>query len=380
MKYFSKLFSVVALIAVMFSACDKVEDLPYYANGAAPVLSSSAAVFNSTAMDSNNVALSFSWTYPKYSADSATFKYVVQFAPTGTNFANPVSRTVIGKLNTSFIAKEINAILLGFGFAFNTPYDVDIRLLSSYGNNNEQYSSNVIKIKATPYVTPPKIAVPASGKLFLVGDGTQGGWNNPVPVPTQEFAKIDSVTWGGVFNLNGGAEYLVLPVNGDWSNKYSIANKNLPGVNTGGDFGYNLSDNFKSPATSGWYTIILYFQTGKFVVAPYTGTLPTNLFIVGDATPGGWNNPVSVPSQQLTRLNSSVWQISLAFTGTGEYLLLPVNGSWSNKYAVADKNAAGARVSGPFGYNLNDNFPGPSTAGTKTLEVNFVTGKYKVTP
>lgn len=380
MKYFSKLFSVVALIAVMFSACDKVDDLPSYANGSAPVLSSSATVFNSTAADSNSVALSFSWTYPKYSADSSTFKYVIEIAPTGTNFNNPATKVIIGKLNTSFLAKEINAILLGFGFAFNVAYDVDFRLLSSYGNNNEQYKSNVIKIKATPYVTPPKVALPASGKLFLVGDGTQGGWNNPVPVPTQEFAKIDSVTWGGVFNMNGGAEFLVLPVNGDWSNKYSIANKNLPGVNTGGDFGYNLNDNFKSPTTSGWYTIVLNFQTGKFVVTPYTGTLPVNLFIVGDATPGGWNNPVPVPSQQLTRLNSSVWQISLAFTGTGEYLLLPVNGSWSNKYAVADKNTAGARVSGPFGYNLNDNFPGPSTSGTKTLEVNFVTGRYKVTP
>lgn len=380
MKYFSKLFSIITLAALLFASCEKVDDLPVYSNGVAPVLSSSATVFNSTATDSNSVALSFSWTYPKYSSDSATFKYVIEFAPKGTNFNNSATRIVIGKLNTSFLAKEINAILLGFGFAFNTQYDVDIRLLSSYGNNNEQYTSNVITIKATPYVTPPKVAPPASGKLFLVGDATQGGWNNPVPVPTQEFSKIDSVTWGGVFNLNGGLEYLVLPVNGDWSNKYSIADKNLPGVNTGGDFGYNLSDNFKGPTASGMYTIILNFQTGRFTVAPFTGNLPANLFMVGDATPGGWNNPVPVPSQQLTRLNSSVWQITLALVGSKEYLLLPVNGDWSNKYAVADKNAPGARVSGPFGYNLNDNFPGPLNNGTYTLSVNFATGMYKVTP
>ena len=380
MKYFSKLLMGLAVLAFTFTACDKVDDLPFYNNGAASVLSSSSLTFNSTAADSNKVALTLSWTNPKYASDSASYKYIVQIDSSGRNFSKAVSKTVIGSLSTSFLAKEINAILLGFGFAFNTPYDIDVRVLSSYGNNNEQYKSNVIKIKATPYVTPPKVTPPASGKLFLVGDASQGGWNNPVPVPTQEFAKIDSVTWGGVFNMNGNAEYLILPVNGDWSNKFSVANKTLAGLRTGGDFGYNFNDNFPGPLAAGMYTIILNFQTGKFTVTPFTGTLPTNLFIVGDATPGGWNNPVPVPSQQLTRLNSSVWEINMAFVGSKEYLLLPVNGDWSNKYAVANKAAAGARVSGPFGYNLNDNFPGPVNNGTYKLSVNFATGLYRVTP
>ncbi len=380
MKYFSKLLMGIVAMVFVFSACEKVDDLPIYNNGTASLLSSSSITFNAIAADSNNVAMSFSWTNPNYASDSSTFKYVIQIDSTGRNFSKAASKIIVGTRSTSFLAKEINAILLGFGFAFNTPYDIDVRLLSSYGNNNEQYASNVIKIRATPYVTPPKVAPPASGKLFLVGDASQGGWNNPVPVPTQEFAKIDSVTWGGVFNLNGNAEYLVLPVNGDWSNKFSVADKSLPGLRTGGDFGFNKNDNFPGPLVSGMYKIILNFQTGKFAVTPYTGNLPTNLFIVGDATPGGWNNPVPTPSQQLTRLNSSVWEINLAFVGSKEYLLLPVNGDWSNKYAVANKTAAGARVSGPFGYNLNDNFPGPVTSGTYKLSVNFATGLYKVTP
>jgi hypothetical protein len=277
---------------------------------------------------------------------------------------------------------------LGFGFQFNVAYDMDIRVTSSYGNNNERITSNTIKVKMTPYKVPPKIALPTTGKLYIVGNATIGGdatgWNNPVPVPSQEFSRIDETTWGGVFNMTGGKQFLLLPLNGDWGNKFSVANNTLPGLSSGGDFGFNLSDNFPGPATSGWYKIIVDFQAGKFTVTPFTSVLPTNLFIVGNATPGGdatgWNNPVPVPSQQFTRLNSSEFTLTLNnMVGGKEYLFLPVNGDWTNKYSVANKSLAGLNLGGDFGYNLPDNFPGPTLTGNYLFNVNFATLKFKVT-
>ena len=375
MKYFSKILLAAVSTIAFFAACDKVDDLPSYSNGTAPALSSSVATVAAIPADSNKVAVVFSWTQPKYANDSATSKYVIEIDSTGRGFSKAVSKTFIGSLSGSFTNKELNAILLGFGFNYNVAYDVDVRLTSSYGNNNEQLKSNTLKLRMTPYVIPPKVAPPTSGKLFIVGDAPIGNnWSNPVPVPTQEFSKIDSVTYGGVFNLVGGKEYLLLPVNGDWSHKFSVANKTVPGLSAGGDFGYDLSDNFPSPAASGWYKIIINFQSGKFTVTPYTSTLPTNLFIVGDATAGQWNNPVPVPSQQFTRLNSSAWEITLPITPSKEYLLLPVNGDWSHKYAVANKTLAGLSAGGDFGYDLGDNFPGPTIAGTYKISVNFVLG------
>ena len=132
--------------------------------------------------------------------------------------------------------------------------------------------------------------------------------------------------------------------------------------------------------------MIVDFQSGKFKVTPYTSVLPTNLFLVGDATPGGWNNPVPVPSQQMTRLNSSQWRITLNFTGSGKYLLLPVNGSWSTKYAVPDNTITDLWKGGELIYNAGQDIPGPNTAGNKTLLVdfatkeNYATGKFTVTP
>ena len=88
---------------------------------------------------------------------------------------------------------------------------MDVRVVSSYANNNEQLNSNTLTISVTPYVVPPKVPPPITKQLFLVGSATPGGWANPVPIPTQQFEEIDSVDYGGVFNMIGGQQYLLLP-------------------------------------------------------------------------------------------------------------------------------------------------------------------------
>ena len=378
MRSIKNIFLIVTGLTALLSSCEKVAELPLYGAGTTPILAASATNIAPLAVDSNKVALSLSWTSAKFATDSANTKYAIEIDSAGKNFSNPATKIVIGNLSTTFTAKELNTILLNKGYAFNVPISMDVRVVASYANNNDRRNSDVIRIKMTAYKIPPKIAVPASGKLFLVGDATQGGWNNPVPVPSQEFVKIDETTWGGIFQLNGGKQFLILPVNGDWGNKYSVANNSVTGLSAGGDFGLNLNDNFPGPATSGFYKIIVDFQTGKFSVTPYIGVLPTSLFIVGDATAGGWNNPVPVPSQELTRVNSSVFEITMSLVGGKQYLLLPVNGDWSHKFAVANNSVAGLASGGNFGYDLNDNFPAPAASGTYKITVNFLTNTFTV--
>jgi hypothetical protein len=379
MKFIIKTALLFFVIAAFFTACDKVDDLPFYAKGKAPVLTASSLAIAPAPADSNNTALTLSWSHPDYATDTARIKYIVQIDTAGGNFSNPASKQVSGVSSISFTAKELNNIALGYGGTFGVAKNLQARLLSSYANNNERYESNTLAITMTPYKVPPKVALPASGKLFIVGDATQGGWGNPVPVPSQELVRVDETTFGGVFYLNGGKEFLILPVNGSWAEKYSVANKTVADLNAGGEFGLNLSDNFPGPAATGWYKITLDFQAGKFTVVPYTGTFPEKLFIVGDATAGGWDNPVPVPAQELTRINSSQFQITLPLVGGKEYLLLPVNGSWGHKYSVADNSTEGLAAGGAFGYDLSDNFPGPAESGTYTILVNFYSNTFSVT-
>ncbi len=369
MKHIIKLF-LAASFMILYSACHKVDDLPNYANGTAVVLSSSATTIAAAPADSITNIVKFSWTDPKYAQDSSLYKFVIEIDSSGRNFAKSVSKIVTGAFSSSMTAKELNVILLGFGFKFNIQYGIDVRVTSSYGNNNEQYISNTIKLLVTPYKVPPRVVLPTTGKLFIVGSATTGSWNNPVPVPTQELARIDETTFMGVFDLSGGNQYLLLPENGDWTHKYSVGSTVPPAA--GGDFGYDLPNNFDGPASGGTFLLIVDFQTGKYSLTPYTGPqIPAELFIVGDATPGSWNNPVPVPSQQLTRLNSVQYEITLALNAAGQYLLLPVNGSWSNKYSVPNNTIAGLAAGGYFGYNFSDNFPGPAAGGNYKMEFNF---------
>jgi hypothetical protein len=379
MKHIFRLLFLLTLFAG-FAACNKVEDLPVYSRATAAVLSASSAAVAPVAADSNKTALTFNWTYPNHAvADPNTVKYTVEIDTAGKNFSKGYTKIVTGALSTTFTAKELNTILLNKGYAFSVPVDMDVRVSSSYANNNEKTTSNILRVKMTPYKVPPKIALPTSGKLYIVGSATQGVWNNPVPVPSQEFARLDETTFAGVFNLNGGQEYLILPVNGDWSHKFSVADKSKANLNQGGDFGYDLSDNFPAPATSGLYKIVLDFQLGKFTVTPFVGALPDNLFIVGDATIGGWSNPVPIPSQRFTRLNSAQFEGTFQLVANKQYLLLPVNGDWSHKFAVKDNAITGLWQGGEFGYDLSSNFPGPPTDGTYKIQINFATNKFAVT-
>jgi hypothetical protein len=374
MKYnHSTLLFVATLLLTAFVACKK-ESNTYFSNGKTPVLKCSVTAIAPAPSDSLTKVVTFSWTNPSYATDSSSVKYILEIDSSGRNFSKAVSFVVTGSLTDTFIAKQINTVVLGFGFSFGVKYAVDVRLISSYANNNEQRMSNTITLQVTPYKIPPRVVPPASGTLFLVGDATQGGWNNPVPVPTQQLEQIDSVDYGGVFKLIGGMHYLILPVNGDWGHKFAVANSTVP--SGGGDFGYDLSTNFNGPDSSGWYAIMVNFQSGKYTLTPYSSFVPDSLYMVGDATPGGWSNPVPVPSQKLTRLNASQFQLNITLIGGKNYLYLPVNGDWGHKYAVASGTAPVS--GGTFGYDLSSNFNGPANGGTYTVLADFLLNKYTV--
>ncbi|MEI6184461.1 MAG: SusE domain-containing protein [Bacteroidota bacterium] len=381
MKHIIKYLTLTAFLFVLITGCEKkVDSLPFYSNGKSVTLTSSTSKVAAVAKDSLKSVLTLSWTNPAYSADSSTFKYILQIDSAGRNFAKAISYTIVGSKVDSFTARDLNNIMLAYGFNFNVAYNLDIRVLSSYGNNNEQYTSNVVTVNMTPYVTPPVVTPPSSKTLFIVGAATQGGWNNPVPTPSQQFYRKDSVTYEGVFNLVGGNQYLLLPVNGDWSQKFAVADASVAGIaaGTGGAFQFYTSggSNIPAPATSGWYKILVDFQHGTYTVTPYTSTFPANLFLVGSATPGGWNNPVPVPSQQFTQQDASIFSITIALTGGSQYLMLPVNGDWSHKYAVADGTVPAA--GGSFGYDASTNFNGPAASGTYTITANFFDMTYTV--
>ena len=342
MKNIFKLLILATGLMLMYSSCKKAEDLPFYNTGKAPVLSSSATSIAPLTVDSNKVAVTFSWTWPDYATDSSLQKFIIEIDSSGRNFANKATFEVNGAMSKALLAKEINAILLGFGFAYNKPYNVDVRLTSSYANNNEMYRSNVLKIPMTAYVVPPKVVPPSSNKLFLVGNATAGGWGNPVPSPSQQFKRIDSVTYEGTFYLNGGGQYLLLPVNGNWDHKYNVQDANAAGLASGGKFGYDLSGaNIPGPANTGMYKIKVDFQSGVFTVTKVKQY--GLLYVPGDYQ--GWT-PASAPSLGSPNDDGK-------FDG---YVNIPAGGSYKFKFTTTPDwtNALGDGGSGTLSASGGD--------------------------
>lgn len=317
--------------------------------------------------NASSPAVSFNWNASPYGTN--TIYYALQVDTLGGNFTNPQVKQLGTSLTTGFTVNELNSLAIAAGVIGGSTKNVQFRIATYLGANYSTLLtySNTVAMNVTTF-TP----IPAT--LYIVGDATPGGWSNPVPIPSQQFTRLDPVSYGIVVNLTAGGSYLFLPANGDWSHKYGgtsatggtlLADGAVPGSNT------------PAPAVSGTYQIVVNFQTGTYTVTPFTNTIPANLYIVGDATPGGWNNPVPVPSQQFTRIDAVTYGIIVDLTAGGSYLFLPLNGDWSHKYGGTSATGGALLADGAV---PGSNTPGPATSGTYQILVNFQTNTYSVTP
>lgn len=272
MKNVTKLFLSILAMVTLFS-CQKADNKISYTGGTNPVLTASTSAIPLTFATKDNPAVTFSWTNPNYmfstGLSSQDVSYLIEIDTTGANFTNPNKKTlsVSKSLSTTLTQNDLNDYLLNtLTLTAGVPHNIEVRVTSTLAFGTVPLTSNTLKFVVTPYAIPPKVTPPAGGQLFLVGDATAGQWSNPVPVPSQKFTQITPLIYEITIPLTGGKEYLILPVNGDWTHKYSVPDKTLAGLNTGGDFKLDANDNFPGPAVTGTYLIHVDFQRGKFTV------------------------------------------------------------------------------------------------------------------
>ena len=172
MKHISKLILASVALIGFLATCTKLDPLPVYGNGTAVVLTSSTSTVAPTVADSNKNVVTFSWTSPKYAQDTSLYKYVIEIDSTGRNFSREATKIVTGGLSASLTGRELNAILLNFGFSLGAPYSVDVRVKSSYGNNNEQYLSNIVKLTVTPYSDPSVLTATATSVVCTLANAS----------------------------------------------------------------------------------------------------------------------------------------------------------------------------------------------------------------
>lgn len=257
--------------AVALGSCEKEENRIYLEDGTAPVLTANrTGSIPLTFATRSQEAIRLSWTNPNYQFTTGTssqnVNYQVELDSAGKNFASAKKKVVTfsNDLAMTLTQEQLNDYLLNqLEFKTGMAQQVEIRVKSSLANNAGSLQSNVLKYTVTPYAIPPKVTPPASGKLFIVGSATPGGWNNPVPVPSQEFTRISETLYEITVPVTGGGSYLFLPVNGDWGAKFGALGANNTNNPMEDEFKAQGGD-FLAPATSGTYKIEVNFQTGKF--------------------------------------------------------------------------------------------------------------------
>jgi len=141
----------------LFVGCEKVAELPSYKLGHPVTLTPSATSVSPGAADSAKTVLTLNWTFPQYATDSANMKYIVEIDSTGRNFSKEITSTQTKKLNKTFTGRDLNTLLLNYGYSVGKPVKLDMRVTSSYANNNEKYISNVVQVTVTPYSDPSKL-------------------------------------------------------------------------------------------------------------------------------------------------------------------------------------------------------------------------------
>jgi hypothetical protein len=274
------IFRLLALLVFVFSmsSCEKQESKDFFEGGTPPVLTASATTVTLESGQETNTAITLNWTNPDYmfttGISSLDVTYTIEMDTLGANFASSkkVSTVISKELSKTYTVGELNSILGNDMLLQLNPrrnYTMQLRVTSSIGSA-AKLTSNVISFTTKPFQPPPKVAPPAGGHLYIVGDATPGAWNNPVPLPTQEFTKLSTTLYQITLSMvGGGKHYLFLPLNGDWGNKYAVKTAAQP--LDGGDFGYNGGDpafntDIPGPLVDGTYKITVDFQLGKYTV------------------------------------------------------------------------------------------------------------------
>ncbi len=104
-----------------------------------------------------------------------------------------------------------------------------------------------------------------------------------------------------------------------------------------------------------------------------------NLWATGDAFASSWQNPLPGPfdvSQKFTKISRTLYELTVNMPGGGNYKLIQTQGDWGSQYHML---TGGTWQGGEFEKRDADpGFPGPPSAGTYKITVDFQLGVFNV--
>jgi len=297
----------------------------------------------------SNPGLTLVWNHGNYDV-STEINYEIEAAAGGTNFADTLSiNTVTARVYPLTVA-ELNSLALQAGIEPFEEGKLDFRVVSSLGTAHEmKMVSNVISINVTPYTTE-------NPKLFLRGNFTNASgygadWGGTTTPPFLQAAAYGETAFEGFIYMNvAEPEFKFIP----------------NAVDFAGDYGDAAASGFSGTLVQEGETNIKPGAPGYYYIKADTDLLtysavPTAWGVVGNATPGGWENSTPMTYDATTKK----WTVTVA--------LVP---------QVAPDNGWKFRANNAWTYNMGDTTLN-STDGTLKFDGTNIgvttAGTYKIT-
>lgn len=305
-----------------------------------PTLSASVDSVRLLQVNDANEAVSLSWTSGTNYKTNAAISYTLKIGKQGDNFAN-AAIFEIGKENLSktFKVAALNSLLVdSMHFPVDTLVSLEVKVISTILSEPVRLdSTNTLVLKVIPYKFVKLTTGPAYSRIWIVGNATPNGWdiNNPNEMkvdPANAFQfKYNEVLKAGEFKIPVGT--------GNWNGDFFMPLANHPALTStevkltpGGN-----PDNKWEITTPGAYKIVLNISASPFItIKPFTAF--PKLWIVGDATPAGWdiNNPTPM-------IQTPGNPYEFTYTGplkAGEFKIPTATGNWGTDYYMPPTNGA----------------------------------------
>jgi starch-binding outer membrane protein SusE/F len=377
MKSTINIIIMVILGFLIIPGCTKVADLPHYTNGTAPDLGVSPSVVIAPAVaDSNKTVLTLNWSDPKYATDSTHVKFIIEIDSTGKNFAKATTKTVTQALTSTFTGRELNTILLNYGYALGKAVKLDLRVTSSYSNNNDRKSSNVVQLTVTPYGDPSKLTTEKTSVSGSLATGDQHSntftWSPAFPgysgtvtyVVEYDSAGKNFVSPQQIPNVGGASVYSASLTQSDMNN--TAINSGIPMTNKTGKVEYRV----KATTAAG---AVAYSNVVNVTIQTYVPVLRFYLPGGYQAATGNGNDWDPATAPELIRdLRSAVYNklyYAYIYLPAGAEFKITQGRSWDVNYG----GSGGTLSAGGANFSV-------STAGVYRVSFDVSNMKYDIRP
>jgi hypothetical protein len=240
-----------------------------------------------------NEKLTFNWTTGTNKGTSASISYVLQIDKQGNNFATALEYEMgTNAYSFSINSATLNSVLLNtFGVPAGATQNFEARVTATIAHASVASQVATTMFSVTTYL-------PVSKELYIIGSATSVGWDLPNALAlTPSPSKPGQFVYQG--SLSKGA--FKLPVNRDscfCQDFYTKSASTEDGMvhnigGSGADLQWQITQ-------AGQYKITADLLNLTITIEAIVGAPFSDLYIVGDASPSGWdvNNPKAFTQSQ----------------------------------------------------------------------------------